>query len=57
VLRNICNELWLVTFISNEDRIRCSRDVGSLSEALISDGARSYTGGEFKKKAKQAGIF
>jgi hypothetical protein len=28
-----------------------------IPEALISDGARSYTGGEFKKKAKQAGIF
>jgi transposase InsO family protein len=26
-------------------------------EALVSDGARAYTGGKFKKKAKQAGIF
>jgi transposase InsO family protein len=25
-------------------------------EALISDGAKAYTGGEFRKKAKQAGI-
>jgi hypothetical protein len=26
-------------------------------EVLISDGAKAYTGGEFQKKAKQAGIF
>jgi hypothetical protein len=28
-----------------------------IPEALISDGAMAYTGGEFKKKAKQARIF
>jgi hypothetical protein len=28
-----------------------------IPEALISDGAKSYTGGEYRKKAKQAGIF
>jgi hypothetical protein len=28
-----------------------------IPEALISDGAKSYTGGEFQNKAKQAGIF
>jgi transposase InsO family protein len=28
-----------------------------IPEALISDGAMAYTGGDFKKKAKQAGIF
>jgi hypothetical protein len=27
-----------------------------IPEALISDGAESYTGGEYGKKAKQAGI-
>jgi hypothetical protein len=28
-----------------------------IHEALISDGAKSYTGGEYRKKEKQAGIF
>jgi transposase InsO family protein len=28
-----------------------------IPEALISDGAMSYTGGEYRKKARQAGIF
>jgi hypothetical protein len=28
-----------------------------IHEALISDGAKSYTGGEYSKKAKHAGIF
>jgi hypothetical protein len=28
-----------------------------IPEALISDGDMAYTGGEFKKNAKQAGIF
>jgi hypothetical protein len=28
-----------------------------IPESLISDGAKSYTGGEYRKKAKQAGIF
>jgi hypothetical protein len=28
-----------------------------IPEALISDGAKSNTGGEYRKKAKQAGIF
>jgi transposase InsO family protein len=28
-----------------------------IPEALISDCAKSYTGGEYRKKAKQAGIF
>jgi hypothetical protein len=28
-----------------------------IPEALISDGAKSYTGGKYRKKAKQAGIF
>jgi hypothetical protein len=28
-----------------------------IPEALFSDGAKSYTGGEYRKKAKQAGIF
>jgi hypothetical protein len=28
-----------------------------ISEALIFDGAKSYTGGGYRKKAKQAGIF
>jgi transposase InsO family protein len=28
-----------------------------IPESLISDGSKSYTGGEYRKKAKQAGIF
>jgi transposase InsO family protein len=28
-----------------------------IPESLISDGAKSYTGGQYRKKAKQAGIF
>ena len=65
---NTCCEIYVTSFgwsrvfpMKTESEVHETLDLFlgryGVPEALISDGAKAYTGGEFKKKAKQAGIF
>jgi hypothetical protein len=53
---------WSRSFpMTNESEVHETLDLFlgryDIPEALISDGVKSYTGGAYRKKAKQAGIF
>ena len=65
---NTCCEVYVTSFgwsrvfpMKKESDVHESLDLFlsryGVPELLISDGAKAYVGGEFKKKAKQAGIF
>ena len=65
---NTCCEIYVTSFgwsrvfpMKTESEVHETLDLFlgryGVPETLISDGAKAYIGGEFKKKAKQAGIF
>jgi Reverse transcriptase (RNA-dependent DNA polymerase) len=65
---NKCCEVYVTDFgwsrvfpMKTESDVHESLDIFlsryGIPEALISDGAKAYTGGEFRKKARQAGIY